>query len=70
VNRRSVLYTTLLTLSSAFVVRAAETPTAFVQRFYDSYLKQKTPDWGGTVKTKRSFFTSALADALQDDIAA
>jgi hypothetical protein len=65
-----VLCTAFFALSSAFVVSAAETPTAFLQRFYDSYLKQKTPDWGGTVKTKRSLFTSTLADALQEDAAA
>jgi hypothetical protein len=68
VIRRTVLFgSALLALSSALVIAATETPIAFVQRFYDSYLRQNVPDWGRTVRTRRQLFAPALADALQED---
>jgi hypothetical protein len=49
---------------------AGETPTAFVQRFYNSYLKQEAPNWAETVRKRRSLFDPTLASALRDDAAA
>ncbi len=60
----------LLTWLCVSGVAATETPGAFVQRFYDSYLKEDAPDWAKTARNRRSLFDPTLANALRDDAVA
>jgi hypothetical protein len=70
-NRRLAVSGALLVGLLGSPARAAgEAPAAFVQRFYDSYLKRDAPDWARTVRNGHQLFDRALANALLEDAAA
>jgi hypothetical protein len=69
VNRRVIVFGAVLLSLSTSCGLTQESPAAFVQRFYDSYLKE-APHWAKTIRTRRALFDPALADALQEDAAA
>jgi hypothetical protein len=47
-----------------------DSPSAFVQRFYTAYLKQKPPRWANTVRVRPGLFEPSLSDALRRDASA
>jgi|688.fasta_scaffold76582_4 hypothetical protein len=49
---------------------ALDSPGAFVQRFYNSYVKREAPRWGRTVQIRRGLFEPSLSAALQAEAAA
>ena len=49
---------------------ALDSPGAFVQRFYNSYIKREAPHWGRTVQMRRGLFEPSLSAALQAEAAA
>lgn len=49
---------------------ALDSPSAFVQRFYNAYLKQNPPRWANTVRVRPGLFEPSLSDALRRDAAA
>lgn len=57
----------LLTASGAAAQEsAADSSRAFVQRFYDTYLKEGQ-EWADTVRKRPGLFEPSLAQALRDD---
>lgn len=49
---------------------ALDSPGAFVQRFYNSYVQREAPRWGRTVQIRRGLFEPSLSAALQTEAAA
>ncbi len=60
-----------LTASGAVAQESPQdSPTAFVQRFYNAYLKQTPRRWAQTVRVRPGLFEPSLTDALRQDAAA